>query len=109
MSQRFLIVIILSLLGAFNYSESFCQNSQADYQVLKEVKSLPLISNKATVKGFPYINELYVSKDSLKNGFIITLQDPTYKINFFLLGYDGEDSDVWEKTIYGNTVTVKTA
>ena len=75
----------------------------------EEANTLPIANNKATVKGFTFIKTLLISKDSLKNGFSVALQDPTYKIAFFRLAYVCENCDIWVKTIYGDLVTVKDA
>ena len=83
--------------------------SQSDWNILKEAKALPSVNNKVTVKGFPFDKTLYISKDSLNQGFSITLQDPSYKVIFFRLVYDCEDCDIWETIIYGNRVTVNDA
>lgn len=87
-------------------SQCFCQS---DWDIVKEAKTLPVANNKVTVKGFAYDKTLYVSKDTLKNGFTIELQDSSYKVVFFRLYYECENCDIWVKTIYGNKVTVDDA
>ena len=82
---------------------------QSDWDIIKEANTLPIANNKATVKGFTFDKTLLISKDSLKNGFSVALQDPTYKIAFFRLAYVCENCDIWVKTIYGDLVTVKDA
>ena len=55
--------------------------------------------------GFAYGKMLYISKDSLRNGFTVVLSNPNYKIVGFTLFYDCEGCDIWVKTIYGNKVS----
>lgn len=66
---------------------------------------MPIANNNSTVKGLAIDKTLYISKESLKNGFTLALQDPTYKIAFFRLAFDCENCDIWVKTIYGDSVT----
>jgi hypothetical protein len=100
--MKFLILILTSIV----WSDCLCQD---DWDIIKEAKNLPIANNKATVKGFTFDKTLLISKDSLKNGFSVALQDPTYKIAFFRLTYVCENCDIWVKTIYGDLVTVKDA
>jgi len=106
MRRYFKITLTLSLLTFLNINECFSQNT---WDFAKEAKSLPTINNKATVKGFAFDKTISTSKDSLKKGFTIELEDPSFKIHFFLLTYDCEDCDIWEKVIHGNTVTTENA
>jgi hypothetical protein len=106
MTKGFLIRLTLALLTTTVSSQCFCQS---DWEIIKEAKTLPVVNNKATVKGFAFEKTVYISKDTLNNGFTIELQDPSYKIVFFRLYYECEDCDIWVKTIYGSKVTVKDA
>jgi hypothetical protein len=106
MTKNLLARLTFALLAITCSSQCF---GQSDWDVIKEAKTLPMASNKATVKGFSFAKNLHISKDSLNNGFDIVLEDPSYKIVFFRLYYEAEDSDIWVKTIYGNKVTVKDA
>ena len=106
MTKNLLIRLMLILLTTSVSSQSFCQS---DWDIVKEAKTLPAANNMATVKGFAFDKTIYISKDTLNNGFTIELQDPSYKIVFFRLYYECEDCDIWVKTIYGNKVTLKDA
>ena len=98
--------ILILILTSIVWSDCLCQD---DWDIIKEANTLPIANNKATVKGFTFDKTLLISKDSLKNGFSVALQDPTYKIAFFRLAYGCENCDIWVKTIYGDLVTVKDA
>jgi hypothetical protein len=106
MRRHFKIHVALSLLAFLNINECFSQHT---WDYAKEAKALPTINNKATVKGFAFDKTINISKDSLNKGFIIELEDPSYKLHFFLLTYDCEDCDIWEKVINGNTVSTENA
>lgn len=106
MKRHLLIKVTLLLITFLGCNECF---SQSDWNIVKEAKTLPSINNRATVKGFAFDTPLYISKDSLNNGFTVALEDASFKIVVFLLTYDCEDCDIWEKTIYGNIVTMKDA
>ena len=99
-------IIFITAFVLATISQCFSQN---DWNILKEAKTLPKVNTKATVNGFPFEPTLYISKDSLNQGFTIILQDPSYKVLFFCLTYDCEDCDIWSKIIYGNRVTEKNA
>jgi hypothetical protein len=105
-TRSILIKFTLLFFVIISSSVSFCQN---DWNIIKDANSLPIANNRATVKGFPFDKSLYISKDSLKKGFLVSLKDPLYKIHFFRLVYECEDCDIWVKTIYGDSVTPKEA
>jgi len=66
-----LLFFVFSCLGA---SAQFCEQDT----VLKKIKE-PL-ELKATVKGYPFLRTLRISKDSLKKNFEIVLEDSSYKV-----------------------------
>ena len=68
---------ILSLFLAVSYLSASAQFCEQD-TVLKKIKD-PL-ELKATVKGYPFLRTLRISKDSLKNNFEIILEDSSYKV-----------------------------
>ena len=67
----FLLLFVCSCLGA---SAQFCEQDT----VLKSIKE-PL-ALKATIKGYPFLRTLRISKDSLKKNFEIALEDSSYKV-----------------------------
>jgi hypothetical protein len=70
-------------------------------------KGLESANARASINsfGFSYGKALYISKDSLKKGFTITISDPSYKVIGFTLLYDCEGCDIWDKDVYGAHVT----
>jgi len=96
--------IILLILTSIAWQQCF---SQSELDTLKGTKTLPIANNRATIKGFAFDTALYISKDSLNKGFTVILQDPSYKVIFFLLVHDCEDCDIWENIIFGNIVSIK--
>jgi hypothetical protein len=55
--------------------------------------------------GFSYGKYLYISKDSLKNAFTVTISDPSYKVIGFTIIYFGVDGDFWAKNNFGAKLT----
>jgi len=102
MTRTILIKATLFLLIMLSSVACFCQENG-------QTRSLPLINNKATVKGYAFDKELRISKDSLKKGFTVALEDASYEIVSFTLYYDCESCDIWAETIYGNAVTLVNA
>jgi hypothetical protein len=95
---------ILFVLGILISLSGYAQSAQKPWEYATMVKGLPVANNSATITGYPFSKELHISKDSLKRGFKLVLLDQTYKIDSFVLYYDCEDCDIWEKIIVGDTV-----
>lgn len=98
MQKKLLPKMLLLLFAIAASRDCFCQTGPEKW---------PLSNNRATVKGHSFNKTLYISKDSLKKGFLVELQDPTYKIQSFLLSYFCKGCDFWVKTISRDSVTVK--
>jgi len=82
--------------------------AQVDEQsYIEKVKNLPLLDNKVTVKGYAFDKTIHISKDSLRKGFELKLQDGSYTVAGFILGYECEACDIWTELIYGCSVTTK--
>jgi hypothetical protein len=98
-SMRNFIIIILLLVG-----ESV--TAQRSEQLHKDsVSKLPFLANRATVGGYRFSTPLHISKDSLKKGFTLALQDHSFKIVSFLLAYECEFCDIDLIMISGNKVS----
>ena len=65
------------------------------------------INVNAFVKGYPYQNKIYISKDSLLNGFSLDLSDNSYKIIGFKIFYEFPGDPFGESVIIGNKITTQ--
>ena len=95
------------VLVAIGLIFSICSYSQSVRSQIDQAKRLPVIGNRMSITGYPNIHGSTASKDSLRKGFRVLLQDNSYKIVSFLISYAGDDCDIWERMIYGDSVSVK--
>ncbi len=80
-------------------------NLSAQFQDTGYCSKKPPIDISVTVNGFEFADKVYISKDTLKNGFSLKTAQADYNIMGFRVYFYGKYMDLYWKDITGNRAT----
>lgn len=93
--KRLLIINCFLLFGFFG-------NAQKDTLACK---GLPTESISFSIQNFSFVSDsVSISVDSIRKGFKLSLLDKTFKVIGYRAYYETDDSDVYYRDIYGDSV-----